>query len=212
VYKHNEEEPRKNMSPKNVFSVVIVMITMLLAGCSEYTSKPTSFTLPSSNKNIDVVLHRSDVRFTDCGTLTVIQTYDGDAKLIDAQSARGVALHCNVIEAGIEAGGRIGAAAVVRPALTKVNNAVNNSQSQGQTQTQSQTVGTTGGTLTPASIASTGGGEGGGTGGGGTGGGSGGGGENTTGGGSGGNRGNNGFGNGGDDGVPGNSDHEDKNR
>ena len=72
------------MSPKNVFSVVIVMITMLLAGCAEYTSTPTSFTLPTSNKNIDVVLHRSDVRFTDCGTLTVIQTYDGDAKLIDA--------------------------------------------------------------------------------------------------------------------------------
>ena len=128
----------KNMRPKNVFSVVIVMITMLLAGCSGYTSKTTSFTLPSSNKNIDVVLHRSDVRFTDCGTLTVIQTYDGDAKLIDAQSARGVALHCNVIEAGIEAGGRIGAAAVLRPALTNVNNAVNNSLSQGQTQTQSQ--------------------------------------------------------------------------
>jgi hypothetical protein len=126
------------MSPKNVFSVVIVMITMLLAGCSEYTSTPTSFTLPTSNKNIDVVLHRSDVRFTDCGTLTVIQTYDGDAKLIDAQSARGVALHCNVIQAGIEAGGRIGAAAVLRPALTNVNNAVNNSLSQGQTQTQSQ--------------------------------------------------------------------------
>jgi hypothetical protein len=202
------------MSPKNIFSVVIVMSTMLLAGCSEYTSKPTSFTLPTSNKNIDVVLHRSDVRFTDCGTLTVIQTYDGDAKLIDAQSGRGVALHCNVIQAGIEAGGRIGAAAVVRPALTKVNNAVNNSQSQGQTQTQSQTVGTTGGTLTPASIASTGGGDGGGTGGGdgggtgGTGGGDGGG----TGGDSGGSGGNNGFGNGGDDGVPGNSGHGDTNR
>ena len=191
------------MSRKNVFSVVIVMITMLLAGCSEYASKPTSFTLPTSNKNIDVVLHRSDVRFTDCGTLTVIQTYDGDAKLIDAQSGRGVALHCNVIQAGIEAGGRIGAAAVLRPALTKVNNAVNNSQSQGQTQTQSQTVGTTGGTLPPPPSASTGGGDGGGSGGSG---------ENTTGGGSGGSRENNGFGNGGDDGVPGNSDHEDTNR
>ncbi|HXV80318.1 MAG TPA: hypothetical protein VEG60_10605 [Candidatus Binatia bacterium] len=185
------------MSPKNVFSVVIVMITILLAGCSEYASKPTSFTLPTSNKNIDVVLHRSDVRFTDCGTLTVIQTYDGDAKLIDAQSGRGVALHCNVIQAGIEAGGRIGAAAVLRPAMTKVNNAVNNSQSQGQTQTQSQTVGET---LTPASSASTGGGDGGGSG------------ENTTGGGNSGSRENNGFGNGGDDGVPGNSGHDDTNR
>lgn len=192
------------MSPKNIFPVVTVMSTTLLAGCSEYTSKPISFTLPTSNKSIDVVLHRSDVRFADCGTLTVIQTYDGDAKLIDAQSGRGVALHCNAIQAGIEAGGRIGAGAVLRPALTKVNNAVNNSQ--GQTQTQSQQVGTTGGTLTPASIASTGGADSG------TGGGSGGSGENTTGGSSGGSGGNNGFGNGGADGVPGNSGQDDTNR
>jgi hypothetical protein len=133
------------MSQKNVFSAVILMTAMLFAGCSQYTLKPTSFTLPTSNKHIDVVLHRSDIRFTDCGTLTVIQTYDGEAKLIDAQSSRGVALHCNVIQAGIEAGGRIGAAAVFRPASTRVNNAVNNSQSQTQTQSPAIGTGDTGG-------------------------------------------------------------------
>jgi hypothetical protein len=186
------------MTLKNVFSVAIVMITMLLAGCSEYTSKPTSFTLPTSNKNIDVVLHRSDVRFADCGTLTVIQTYDGTAKLIDAQGARGTALHCNVIQAGIEAGGRIGAAAVFRPSTTKVNNSVSSTQS---------TIGTTAAPVltAPTTVSPTGGSTGG-TGGdtGGTAGGS--------GGDGGGSHPNNGLGNGGGDGVPGNSGHDDTNR
>src|SRR5919109_996160 len=182
------------MSPKNVFPVMIVMSTLSFAGCSEYTSKPRSFTLPTSNKNIDIVLHRSDVRFSDCGTLTVIQTYDSEAKLIDAQSGRGVALHCNVIQAGIEAGGRIGAAAVLRPAVTKVNNAVNSSQSLGQ----SQTVGST--TVTSPASGGTGGGSDG------TGGGS-----DGTGGGSGYSGGNNGFGSGGSDGIPGNSGQDDTN-
>lgn len=101
-----------------------LVAVLLLAGCAEYSSKPSTFTLPTSNRSIDVVLHRSDVRFLDCGTLTVIQTYDASAKLIDAQAARGQALHCGVIQSTIEAGGRVGAAAVVRPATTRVNNAV----------------------------------------------------------------------------------------
>lgn len=184
------------MSHKNVFSVAILMIATLFVGCSEYTLKPTSFTLPTSNRHIDVVLHRSDIRFADCGTLTVIQTYDGDAKLIDAQSSRGVALHCNVIQAGIEAGGRIGAAAVFRPSSTKVNNSVNNSQSQ--TQTQSPTVGTAGGTASQPPDGSVSGDTGGGGGSGGS--------DSSNSGG------NNGFGNGGDDGVPGGSGHDDTSR
>ena len=125
---------------------VLVILALLSAGCAGYTAKPESFLLPTSNTAIDVVLHRSDVRFLDCGTLAVIQTFDAVGKLIDAQAARGSALHCGVLNAAIEAGGRVGAAAVVRPAITKinnavssaVNNAVSNTNQQGQTQGQSQ--------------------------------------------------------------------------
>ena len=123
---------------------VLLSLLSVSMGCAEYTSKPQSFLLPTSNRSIDTVLHRSDVRFLDCGTLAVIQTFDTSGKLIDAQAARGTALHCGVIQAGIEAGGRVGAAAVVRPAITRINNAVSsavsntNQQQQGQGQGQGQ--------------------------------------------------------------------------
>lgn len=104
----------------------ILALTSLLAGCSAYTDKPTSFTLPTSNKAIDVVLHRSDVRFSDCGTLVVIQTYDEGAKMIDSQQARGNAFHCAIIPSMIEAGGRVGAAVATNPAVNNIANSVNN--------------------------------------------------------------------------------------
>ena len=132
----------------------------VLSACGSYTTKPESFVLPTSNKHIDVVLHRSDVRFMDCSTLTVIQTYDADAKLIDAAQARGSAFHCVVIPSLIEAGGRVGAAAVTEAARTTIKNTVSNAgnnvanaaagasaassssassnQTQGQSQGQSQ--------------------------------------------------------------------------
>ena len=123
---------------------VLLSLLSVSMGCAEYTSKPQSFLLPTSNRSIDTVLHRSDVRFLDCSTLAVIQTFDTSGKLIDAQAARGTALHCSVIQAGIEAGGRVGAAAVVRPAITRINNTVSsavsntNQQQQGQGQNQQQ--------------------------------------------------------------------------
>ena len=114
------------------------LLLLIMAGCSAYSSV-NSVVLPTSNAKIDVVLHRSDIRFLDCGTLTVIQTYDVTAKLIDSKEARGSALHCEVLQAGIQSGGMIGAAAVLRPARTKINNS--NEQSQGQAQGQGQSQG-----------------------------------------------------------------------
>lgn len=101
-----------------------ISLLALLTGCASY-SGVSSVTLPSSHVNIDVVMHRSDVRFSDCGTLTVLQTYTAEAKLIDSKEARGQALHCTLLPALIDAGGRVGAGAVVRPARTTISNAVN---------------------------------------------------------------------------------------
>lgn len=119
---------------KKLGLIVTLALAMVLGGCSAY-SEQHSLVLQTSNRSIDVVLHRSDVRFTDCGTLTVIQTYDAAGALIDSKDARGVALHCEVIQAGIQAGGMVGAAAVLRPSKTDIDNS--NEQSQGQAQSSS---------------------------------------------------------------------------
>lgn len=104
--------------------VSVLSAATLIAGCSAYSSQPTTTILPSSNKAIDIVLHRGDVRVLDCATLAVLQTYNGEGSLIDSKEARGTALHCTVIPALIDAGGRVGAAAMVRPAITTIKNAV----------------------------------------------------------------------------------------
>ena len=132
--------------------VSVLSAAALIAGCSAYSSKPTTTILPSSNKSIDIVLHRGDVRMMDCATLAVLQTYAATGQLIDSKEARGTALHCAVIPALIDAGGRVGAATVTRPAITKITTAVSNgisnavsntvsntnAQAQGQGQSQAQ--------------------------------------------------------------------------
>lgn len=110
------------------------VVGMLLAGCSASSKNVGTVTLPTSQRAIDVVQHRSDVQFADCGTLVVLQTYNAAGQLIDSKEARGRALHCEVIDASIEAGGRVGAAAVVGRAVTKITNSNLNSQSQSQGQ------------------------------------------------------------------------------
>ena len=117
----------------------LLVVTGILGGCSAYNTEPKSIILPSSNKSIDLVEHRSDVRFTDCGTLTVLQTYSNEGKLIDSKEARGSALHCVIVPALIEAGGRVGAAAATSAASTVIRNV--NQQAQGQLQGQIQTQG-----------------------------------------------------------------------
>ena len=116
--------------------VALLSAAMLIAGCSSYSGKPETTVLPTSNRSIDVVLHRSDVRLMDCSTLTVIQTYDATGKLIDAKEGRGSAFHCVIIPSLIEAGGRVGAGAVQGAASTVIRNV--NQQAQGQLQTQGQ--------------------------------------------------------------------------
>lgn len=116
--------------------ITIVWMSLTIMGCSTYSEKPQTTVLPTSNRAIDVVLHRSDIRFMDCGTVTVIQTFDSVGRLVDSKSAQGRALHCEVIGAGIQAGGMIGAAAVLRPSRTNIDN--NNEQNQGQNQGQTQ--------------------------------------------------------------------------
>jgi len=115
---------------------------VLIAGCSAYSSTPTTTVLPSSNRSIDIVLHRGDVRMMDCSTLAVLQTYNSGGQLIDSKEARGTALHCTLLPALIDAGGRVGAAAIVKPAITTIRNAVSNvnTQQQGQLQWQKGTV------------------------------------------------------------------------
>lgn len=117
-------------------------LASLLTGCSASTGVVGTTVLPTSNKSIDVVLHRSDVKFLDCATLVVIQTYSNGGDLIDSAKAQGRALHCEVIQAGIQAAGTTGAGALVGHGLSKSGSVTNiknsNTQQQGQGQLQWQ--------------------------------------------------------------------------
>ena len=90
-----------------------IALPLLLAGCSASSDLVGSVVLPTSNKTIDVVQHRSSVKFLDCGTLVVLQTYSAEGALIDSKEARGNALHCDAITAGIQAGGMVGALSLI---------------------------------------------------------------------------------------------------
>ena len=115
--------------------IPILSVAALLSGCAASTKSVGSVVLPTSNKTIDVVQHRSDSN--ECAVGFVLQTYNASGELIDSKSGYGNALHCQVIGAGIQAGGMIGAASMIRPSSTKINNS--NSQAQGQSQSQQST-------------------------------------------------------------------------
>ena len=121
--------------------VSVLAVTALLAGCSQYNTEPKSIVLPTSNRSIDLIQHRSDVRLMDCGTLVVLQTYDATGRMIDSKDARGNAFHCAVVPALIEAGGRVGGAYVGRSGVS-----VRQSQAQGQNSNNTNTNTNTGGT------------------------------------------------------------------
>lgn len=104
-----------------------------VVGCAASTSNVGTLVLPTSNKSIDVVQHRSDSK--ECVVQVVLQTYSDKGELIDSRSAEGNALHCQALGAGIQAGGMVGAAAVLRPSNTRIDN--NNEQSQAQEQSTS---------------------------------------------------------------------------
>lgn len=119
---------------------------LFLGGCAAQSSTVDTLVLKSSGLPIDIVQHRSSVEFADCGTLVVLQTFSKSGQLIDSKEARGTALHCSVIPAAIDAGGRVGGAYVgatnAKAVVTNIGNSVSNSikqaQSQGQLQGQQQ--------------------------------------------------------------------------
>lgn len=116
-------------------------IALLLVGCSASSNLIQSTTLPTSGRVIDVVLHRSDVKFADCGTLIVMQTYDAKGDLIDSKDARGHALHCDVTVAVISAGATVGAANQIRRGIAAGADMVTNNNSNESSQAQAQAQG-----------------------------------------------------------------------
>ena len=118
--------------------ISLIAVMLVLAGCSSSAINVGSLVLPTSNKTIDVVQHRSDVKALDCTTLTVLQTYDASGVLIDAKSAQGRALHCDAAVAVIDAGAAIGAANQIRRGLAASASEINNVNAQAQGQEQGQ--------------------------------------------------------------------------
>jgi hypothetical protein len=121
-----------------MIKVSLVSAALLISGCAASTGVIGTTILPTSNKSIDVVLHRSDIKFLDCATLTVIQTYSSDGEMIDSAKAQGRALHCDVVQAGIQAAGVVGAGALVGKGLSDSGTSIKNNNSQGQGQYQGQ--------------------------------------------------------------------------
>ena len=122
---------------------------MVLSACAAKTTNVGSLVLPTSNRAIDVVQHRSDSR--GCTELVVLQTYDAMGGLIDSQAGRGQSLPCLLTEVVIESGSRVGSAAIIargmvaaakatKPDLTNISNTNQQGQvqAQGQGQTQNQ--------------------------------------------------------------------------
>lgn len=117
----------------------------LAAGCSASTSIVGTIVLPTSGAVVDIAQHRSDSH--GCAELVVLQTYDSKGQLIDSQQGRARSLPCAMVEVGIEAGSRVGSAAIVARGLVNaakvthpdnINISNANSQAQGQRQAQAQ--------------------------------------------------------------------------
>lgn len=116
-----------------------MLCSVVAAGCSASTSIVGQLVLPTSGLSIDIVQHRSDSH--GCAELVVLQTYNDKGHIIDSQQARGRSLPCTLVEVGIEAGSRVGSAAIIargmvnaakatRPDVTSIDNV--NTQTQGQ--------------------------------------------------------------------------------
>lgn len=100
---------------KNIFAIAMVL---LMSGCGATSKNIDSLVLPTSGFKIDTVQHRSST-FDGCAELVVIQTYDAVGHILDSQAARGRTLPCTVVEVGIEAGSRVGAATIIGGAMVK---------------------------------------------------------------------------------------------
>lgn len=126
---YNESKPGHKVWKTLVAASALGLIGLQVASCSSSTTNVGSLVLPTSNKTIDVVQHRSDSK--ECAVGWVLQTYDARGGLIDSKSGGGNALHCQIFQAGIQAGGMVGAAAVLRPSRTNVDNSNDSSNVSG---------------------------------------------------------------------------------
>lgn len=117
---------------------VLVAVPLILAGCSASTENVGSLVLPTSNKKIDVVQHRTDNK--GCTTGFVLQTYSGTGDLIDSKGGYGTSLGCRTVDGLIRAGGQVGAAALIADGIrdSADRTTINNSNSQSQAQSQGQ--------------------------------------------------------------------------
>lgn len=135
---------------RNKLMLLVAFVT-LFTGCAASTRVVGTVVLPTSNKTIDVVQHRSDNR--GCVELVVLQTFDASGVLVDSAAGRGQTLPCLLTEVVIESGSRVGSAALIangmvraaratKPDTVSVDNSNDNvnaaSQVQGQGQAQLQ--------------------------------------------------------------------------
>ena len=113
-------------------------VAALLAGCSSSTINVGTTVLPTSNRAIDVVQHRTDGK--GCTTGFVLQTYDAAGALIDSKGGFGRSLGCATVDGLIRAGGTVGAASLIADGIRNSGdrNTFNNSNSQAQGQLQGQ--------------------------------------------------------------------------
>lgn len=123
------------------------LVLAAIVGCSASTTNVGTLVLPTSNRTIDVVQHRSDSK--GCAELVVLQTYSQVGTLIDSKEGRGQSLPCLLTGAIIESGSRVGSAALIanglvnaakatRPDSVNIDNANTQAQGQGQGQLQGQ--------------------------------------------------------------------------
>jgi hypothetical protein len=126
---------------KTPSKIVLAAALVALGGCSATTDNVGTVVLPTSNKKIDVVQHRTDNK--GCTTGFVLQTYNHDGAIIDSKGGYGTSLGCRTVDGLIRAGGQVGAAALIADGIrdsadrTTITNS--NNQSQAQAQSQSQT-------------------------------------------------------------------------
>lgn len=120
--------------------IILAGAVLALAGCAATTKNVGTTVLPTSNKKIDVVQHRTDNK--GCTTGFVLQTYSQAGDLIDSKGGYGTSLGCRFVDGAVRAGGQVGAAAFIADGIrdsadrTTINNS--NSQAQGQAQGQYQ--------------------------------------------------------------------------
>ena len=107
---------------------LILVFMFALSACTASTQNIGTLVLPTSNKKIDVVQHRSSTK-DGCAELVVIQTYQFDGVLLDSQSGRATALPCALIGAAIEAGAYAGSAAIIANGAAKAASKISNNVS-----------------------------------------------------------------------------------